>query len=243
MVNGLPSRRLNKRKVAAVLVIIPLLLVLVYQVALFMMVCWYNVQNPRSSAFMRQAISELRTENPKAAITYQWTDYTDISTHLKRAVIASEDANFVSHGGVEWDAIRLALEYNRKQADKGSTRRRGGSTITQQLAKNLFLSQSRSYFRKGQELVLSYMIEFVMSKERILELYLNMAQWGESAFGAQAAARHYFNVNAGQLSARQAANLAAMLPNPAFYDKNRSTSYLRSRTSTIQQRMRQVAIP
>ncbi|HLS42101.1 MAG TPA: monofunctional biosynthetic peptidoglycan transglycosylase [Paenalcaligenes sp.] len=244
MTDVLPSRRLNKRKVAAVCLLAPLFLFLVYQVALFIMVCWYTVQNPRSTAFMRQTLNELQaSENHTADITYQWVDYDTISNHLKRAVIASEDSNFMNHGGIEWDAIRQALEYNRKQASQGSAKRRGGSTITQQLAKNLFLSQSRSYFRKGQELILTYMIEFVMPKERILELYLNIAQWGETTFGAQAAARHYFKTNAGQLSARQAANLAAMLPNPSFYDKNRSTRYLNSRTATIQQRMRQVTIP
>lgn len=243
MVDVLPVRRLNKWKVAVVCIATPLLLVLLYQLALFFLVCWYSVQNPRSSAFMRQTLSELQSENPAATIRYQWVNYSEISPHLKRAVIASEDANFMIHKGVEWDAIRQALAYNRKQADKGSSRRRGGSTITQQLAKNLFLSQSRSYFRKAQELVLTYMIELVMSKQRILELYLNVAQWGEASFGAEAAAHHYFTVSAKQLSAYQAAHLAAMLPNPSFYDKNRRTNYLRSRTSTIQQRMRQVAIP
>ena len=104
--------------------------------------------------------------------------YAKISTSLKRAVIASEDAKFIDHEGVEWDAIRKAWEYNQRQAAEGKRRMRGGSTITQQLAKNLFLSGSRSYWRKGQELVLAYMIELVMSKKRILELYLNVAQWG-----------------------------------------------------------------
>ncbi len=179
MVQALPSRRVNRRKVVAVLILFPLILLLLYQLMLFVMVCWYSVQNPRSSAFMRHAIAELRAEDPKAAIRHKWVDYEHISNHLKRAVIASEDANFMMHTGVEWEAIRQALAYNRKQAGQGSARRRGGSTITQQLAKNLFLSESRSYFRKGQELALTYMIESVMSKERILELYLNVAQWGK----------------------------------------------------------------
>src|SRR5690606_22843847 len=121
--------------------------------------------------------------------------------------------------------IRKAWEYNRAQSRKGKSKMRGGSTITQQLAKNLFLSDSRSYLRKGQELVLTYMIEAVMSKQRILELYLNVAQWGTDVFGAQAAAHHYYQTDASRLSTRQAAQLAAMLPQPAYYDKNRQTSY------------------
>src|SRR5690606_15597281 len=125
----------------------------------------------------------------------------------------------------------------------GSSRIRGGSTITQQLAKNLFLSGDRSYWRKGQELILTYMLETVMTKQRILELYLNLAQWGGNVFGAEAAARHYYQRPATRLSNAQAARLAAMLPNPAFYDSRGVTSYLRSRASTIQARMRQVDIP
>src|SRR5690606_28885948 len=162
---------------------------------------------------------------------------------LKRAVIASEDSNFANHGGVEWEAIRKAWEYNRKQEARGRSKRRGGSTITQQLAKNIFLSSERSYVRKGQELILAYMIELVMSKERILELYLNVAQWGRDVFGAEAAARHYYGTSAARLSQSQAARLAAMLPNPAYYDAHRGTSYLNARTNTIQRRMRLVEIP
>ena len=116
---------------------------------------------------------------------------------------------------------------------------RGGSTITQQLAKNLFLSSSRSYVRKGQELVLT-MIEHVMSKERILELYLNVAEWG---VGAEAAAKHYFNTSAAGLGASQSARLAAMLPNPRFYDRNRNSNYLNSRVGVLTRRMQMVDIP
>src|SRR5690606_25470216 len=155
-----------------------------------------SVRNPGSSAFMKATLNELKASNPEAAIKYQWVDYDQINDNLKRAVIASEDSGFVEHEGVEWDAIRKAWIYNQKQAERGKSKRRGGSTITQQLAKNLFLSESRTYLRKAQELVLTYMIEFVMSKERILELYLNIAQWGSDVFGAEAAARHYFKTSA-----------------------------------------------
>ncbi len=237
------TRRISKKRVALAALLMGLAALLLYQVGLFLMVLWLNFQPPRSSAFMRGTLTELRAENSSATLTHQWVPYDQISNNLKRAVIASEDANFTDHEGVEWQAIRKAWEYNLRQAEKGKSKLRGGSTITQQLAKNLFLSGSRSYWRKGQELVLTYMIEFVMSKKRILELYLNLAQWGTDVFGAQAAANHYYGTSAARLNSYQAAKLAAMLPNPAYYDKHPNTSYLRSRAATIQKRMRLVDIP
>ena len=236
------ARKLNKTKVVGVALLTAFAALLLYQFGLFIMVLWLSVRDPGSSAFMDATLTELRLSDPKAELEYQWVPYQDISKSLKRAVVASEDSNFIDHEGVEWDAIRKAWEYNQKQAEKGKSKMRGGSTITQQLAKNLFLSTSRSYLRKGQELVLTYMIEFVMSKQRILELYLNVAQWGGNVFGAEAAARHYYGVSAARLSQYQAAQLAAMLPNPVYYESHK-TSYLRSRTATIQKRMRLVTVP
>lgn len=236
-------RSINKTRVLAVTLLVAFLAVLLYQLGLFFMVLWLSLRNPSSSAFMNATAATLRADNPKAQIKYVWVPYKNISSRLKQAVIASEDANFVEHEGIEWAAIRKAWEYNRAQSRKGKSKMRGGSTITQQLAKNLFLSDSRSYLRKGQELVLTYMIEAVMSKQRILELYLNVAQWGTDVFGAQAAAQHYYQTDASRLSTRQAAQLAAMLPQPAYYDKNRQTSYLRSRTATLQKRMGMVSVP
>lgn len=227
----------------AIVLLVSLALILLYQFSYLARVIWFNYNNPQSSAVMRQTLSALRQTNPEASLRFEWVDYDNISPHLKRAVISSEDANFLSHKGVEWEAIRQAWEYNKQQAAEGSERRRGGSTLTQQLAKNLFLSNNRSYSRKVQELILSYMIEYTMSKQRILELYLNLAQWGRYEFGAQAAAQRYFKTSAKQLSATQAARLAAMLPNPVFYDKHGNTSYLQRRTNTITQRMRQVSAP
>lgn len=232
-----PAKRL------AVVLLVSIALVLLYQLSFLVRIVWFNFYNPNSSAVMRQTLSELRKDDPNVQLRFEWVDYDQISPHIKRAVISSEDANFLDHTGVEWQAIRQAWEYNKKQAAQGSERRRGGSTLTQQLAKNLFLSTSRSYTRKGQELILSYMIEYVMPKQRILELYLNMAQWGQVDFGVQAAAQRYFKTHAKQLSASQAARLAAMLPNPVFYDRNGNTPYLQRRTNTIMQRMRQVRIP
>ena len=192
---------------------------------------------------MREELSRLRETNPALELKYEWVPYDKINRNLKRAVVASEDSNFTEHDGVEWDAIRKAWEYNQKQQEAGRSKMRGGSTITQQLAKNLFLSSSRSYIRKGQELVLTYMIEHVMSKERILELYLNVAEWGVGVFGAEAAARHYFNTSAAGLGASQSARLAAMLPNPRFYDSHRNSRYLNSRVGVLTRRMRMVDIP
>lgn len=216
---------------------------LLYQLGLFAMVLWFNFRNPSNSAVMQETLAALRATDPKAHLKYEWVPYARISTHLKLAVVASEDTGFTDHDGIEWDAIRKAWKYNQRQADLGQGKRRGGSTITQQLAKNLFLSNSRNYLRKGQELILTYMIELVMTKQRILELYLNIAQLGTQTFGAQAAARHYFHTDAARLSSSQAAQLAAMLPNPQYYDKHGATSYLRGRIATVQRRMRQVAIP
>ena len=237
------ARRINKLKVIGIALLAAFIALLLYQFGLFVMVLWLSLRNPNSSAFMKATVNELQASDADASLKFQWVPYEKISNNLKRAVVASEDANFIDHEGIEWDAIRKAWEYNRKQADRGKTKIRGGSTITQQLAKNLFLSGSRSYWRKGQELVLTYMIELVMSKRRILELYLNVAQWGTDVFGAQAAARHHFKTDAANLSQWQAARLAAMLPNPAYYDTRGNTPYLRSRAATIQKRMNQVQIP
>ena len=236
-------RRISKFKLAATALLLALFAFLLYQFGLFIMVIWLCFNDPGSSAFMKATRAELRRENPDAVIHYEWVPYDRISANLKRAVVASEDANFFTHAGVEWKAIRKAWQYNRNQAEEGRSRMRGGSTITQQLAKNLFLSSSRSYLRKAQELLLTYMIESVMSKERILELYLNVAQWGENVFGAEAAAAHYYRSTAAQLGGAQAARLAAMLPNPAYYDKRGATSYLRSRAATIRARMRLIELP
>ncbi|MBB1626797.1 monofunctional biosynthetic peptidoglycan transglycosylase [Achromobacter sp. UMC71] len=217
--------------------------VLLYQFWLFGLVVWYKYQNPGSSAVMREELARLRDGNADFRLKYEWVPYDKINRSLKLAVVASEDSNFTEHDGVEWDAIRKAWEYNQKQEEAGRSKMRGGSTITQQLAKNLFLSSSRSYVRKGQELVLTYMIEHVMTKERILELYLNVAEWGVGVFGAQAAAKHYFNVPAASLGASQSARLAAMLPNPRFYDSHRNSNYLNSRVYTLTRRMQMVDIP
>ena len=230
--------RLLKRLIARALLAL-LLLVLLYQLWIFLHICWWNSHNPTSTAFMREQLAVLQEKNPEAELQYRWRDYRRISTHLKRAVIASEDAKFVQHDGFDWDGIQNALE---KNLEKGRVVA-GGSTISQQLAKNLFLSTRRTPWRKMQEVVITVMLEAMMSKRRILEIYLNVIEWGNGVFGAEAASRHYFGTGAQGLSAYQAAKLAAMIPNPRFYDKHRSTRYLSRRTGTIQARMIQAEVP
>jgi monofunctional biosynthetic peptidoglycan transglycosylase len=202
-------------------------------------VLYWNAYDPRSTSFMERRLDELRAKNPKAALKHQWVDYERISPNLKRAVVAAEDAKFIDHEGFDWEGIQRAIEKNQKRGRPVS----GGSTISQQLAKNLFLSGERSLVRKGQEAVITLMLETVMSKRRILELYLNVAEWGEGVFGAEAAARHHFGVSAANLSAAQSARLAAMLPRPRFYDRNRGSQYLAAYSERILARMPSAQVP
>jgi monofunctional biosynthetic peptidoglycan transglycosylase len=232
--NGKPGRRWIKWVFLG-----PLIIVFLVQLYFFLMVCWYANFNPRMTNMMSDQLSVLREKNPKAQLRQQWVPYARISNNLKRAVIASEDANFSDHDGVDWEALQKAYERNNKRHKVVG----GGSTITQQLAKNLFLSGSRSYLRKGQEMIIAFMLETVMSKERILEIYLNVVEYGRGVFGAEAAARHYFRVSASGLSAGQAAKLAVMLPNPRYYDRHRDTNYLARRTNLIVNRMNSADLP
>jgi len=219
--------------------IVPILLFVVVQLYFFLQIWWWVDHNPGMTSFMREQQSALREKNPNANITQQWVPYNRISNNLKRAIIASEDANFSDHDGVDWDALQKAYEKNNKKHKVVS----GGSTITQQLAKNLFLSGSRSYVRKGQELIITFMLETLMDKERIFEIYLNVVEFGSGTFGAEAAARHYYGVSAANLSAPQAAKLAVLLPNPRYFDKHRDSNYLARRTGVILRRMGSADLP
>ena len=188
---------------------------------------------------MQDRLEIIQETKPDAELKYKWVDYANISNHLKRAVIASEDSKFKNHEGFDWEGIEKAYEKNIKKGKIVG----GGSTISQQLAKNLFLSSSRSLWRKGEEVIITFMLEKMLSKQRILEIYLNVIEWGNGIFGAEAASRHYFKVNAANLSAPQAAKLAAMIPSPRYYDEHRNTRYLSRRNATIQARMRLVELP
>ncbi len=229
--------------------------------------------DPESTAFERTEIYRVATTTGSLKWRQQWVPYSQISDHLKSAVIASEDASFVEHDGVDLEALEKAWDKNAKAEQKaqqsankpGSNKSQlapgkqtatlaakpavkapkivGGSTITQQLAKNLFLSGERTLLRKGQELVLTLMLEALLSKERILEIYLNSVEWGEGVFGAEAASQHYYRKSAAKLGAFEAARLAVMLPRPKYFETRPNSGYLSSRAGTIAARMGGVEIP
>jgi monofunctional biosynthetic peptidoglycan transglycosylase len=232
----------------------------------FARVALMAVVDPQSTAFQRSELWRLATTKSGWSWQQRWAPYDRISTQLKRAVISSEDAGFTEHSGVEWDAIEKAWERNQK-AEADAARREqeaqrhappagaarapqsrpvrivGGSTITQQLAKNLFLGGERNLARKAQEVVITAFLELMLGKERILEIYLNSVEWGEGVFGADAAARHYFRVGANALSAPQAARLAVMLPAPKRFEKRPASPYLNGRTATVLARMGAADLP
>ncbi|CAN1552086.1 monofunctional biosynthetic peptidoglycan transglycosylase [Burkholderiaceae bacterium] len=205
---------------------------------------------PESTAFERSEAWRIATTQDALRWRQDWVPYNAISNHLKRAVIASEDDIFAQHDGVQWEAIEKAWAKNAKaelQASRASQSRPpkvvGGSTITQQLAKNLFLSGERTFLRKGQEFVLTLMLEALLSKQRILEIYLNHVEWGEGIFGAEAAAQHYFGKSAAQLAPWEAGRLAVMLPRPKHYQKFPQSAYLAGRTDIIVARMNSAQLP
>ncbi len=230
--------RMVLRAVAAVM-LASVVMFITAQLYFYGFVRWYSTHEPDRTAFMMYRLGEAREKNPEAEIKYQWVEYSKISRHLKRAMIAAEDSKFVDHEGFDWEGIELAMEKNRKRGKYVA----GGSTITQQLAKNLFLSPEKTYLRKGQEAIITLMLEHTLDKERILELYLNVIEWGNGVFGAEAAARRYFGVSASQLSPEQAARLAAMAPNPRFYERNGNAPGLRKKIGIIVARMPQVELP
>lgn len=212
------------------------------------------VIDPQSTAFERsEAWRVLNLADKPFAWKQEWVPYEDISVNLKRAVIASEDSDFAYHYGVELDAIEKAWKRNAKAEEQAVKRSRSGkiktpkiigaSTITQQLVKNLFFSGERTNLRKGQEFVLTLLIEVVLSKQRILEIYLNSAEWGEGVFGAEAAAQRYFRKSAALLTSYEAARLAVMLPGPKLYEKMPNSAYLTKRAQTISTRMADAELP
>jgi monofunctional glycosyltransferase len=209
------------------------------QLWFFAHILYWTEFEPASTAFMERRLEMLREKNAGARLRREWVPYERISVHLKRAVVAAEDARFLDHEGFDWDAILQARLKNEQRKKVVA----GASTISQQLAKNLFLSGERSWPRKGQEAAITWMLEHAMPKRRILELYLNFAEWGEGVFGAETAARHHFGVPAGALGPEQAAWLAAILPSPRRYDRGRRTPYIEARMEIILARMGAVQIP
>ncbi len=274
------GKTLGWRGHALRLLLLVLLCALSLQLFFLARVALMVVVNPQSTSFQRSEILRLAIDKHQVAWAQQWVDNDHIAAHLKRAVIASEDAGFADHSGVEWDALEAAWDKNQRaeaaagrrnaqiearqkaqetrQAQRGAKpgaappappkpavvpKVVGGSTISQQLAKNLFLSGERTVLRKAQEFALTFMLEGLLSKQRILEIYLNNVEWGEGLFGAQAAARHYFRVDASQLAAGQAARLAVMLPAPKRFEKNPGSAYVAGRAATIAARMGAVSLP
>jgi monofunctional glycosyltransferase len=236
-----------------------------------------NVVDPQSTTFQRSEMRRLVQAQGLFTWSQQWRPGTEISDNARRAVIASEDAGFADHSGVEWDALQQAWERNQRaeqrvQAQQQAAMARhqraveraqkrgrpapeppsalntvpkvvGGSTITQQLAKNLFLSKERNFVRKGQEFLITFMLEGLLSKDRILDIYLNNVEWGEGVFGIEAASRHYFRTSASRLGPYQAARLAVMLPAPKRFEKNPGSGYVSGRAGTIAARMRAAELP
>ncbi len=203
------------------------------------MILWWRDHAPQQTAFMTERMHDLRAKNAAAQLHYQFVPYARISNSLKRAMIAAEDSKFVDHEGFDWDGIELALEKNQKRGRIVA----GGSTITQQLAKNLFLSGERSWLRKGEEAIITLMLEALLDKRRIFELYLNVIEWGNGVFGAEAAAQRYFGVPAARLSPEQGARLAAMAPNPRFYERNQGAPGLNRKIRIILARMSAAELP
>jgi monofunctional glycosyltransferase len=202
-------------------------------------ILWWRYNPVGETSFMDYRIDELRARNPKAQLRYQWVPYERISNNVKRAMIAAEDAKFVDHEGFDWDGIQRALEKNERRGRIVA----GGSTITQQLAKNLFLTPTRSYLRKGQEAVITLMLEALLPKRRIFEIYLNVIELGSGVFGVEAASQRYFSTSAAALSAAQGARLAAMAPNPRFYERNPGAPGLNRKIGIILARMPAAELP
>jgi monofunctional biosynthetic peptidoglycan transglycosylase len=185
--------------------------------------------NPSTTAFIESRKTEAAGKGRPFTLRWTWVPLARMSPHLLRAVLVSEDASFYRHKGFDWDGLKDALTRNWEQGRL----RRGGSTITQQLAKNLYLSPDKNLLRKGHEAMLARELERTLPKKRILELYLNVAEWGHGVFGAEAAARHHFGKSAGDVSPAEAALLAAMLPSPRRYDPIRMTPHLTKRQAQI----------
>jgi monofunctional biosynthetic peptidoglycan transglycosylase len=248
-------------KALARLLVLALLAVLALQLYFVARIALMAVVNPESTAFQRSEAWLLAQNTGSIKWRQQWVPYEQVSSHLKRAIIASEDASFIVHDGVDMDALEKAWEKNalaEERAAQAISRLAeskskgvavkppkifGGSTITQQLAKNLFLSGERTLLRKGQELLLTLMLESLLSKQRILEIYINSVEWGEGIFGAEAAAQHYYRKPASRLSAYEAARLAVMLPRPRYFETHANSGYLASRARTITARMSGVELP
>lgn len=249
------------RRILLLLILSAILLQLFFTLKVAMM----TMIAPQSTSFQRSEIWRIVLQQGRLPWRQEWVSYSNISMSLKRAVIASEDGDFVNHDGIEWEALEQAWQKNAKAQDVADQKQKkasigkvpstgsnivvkapkiiGGSTISQQLAKNLLLSGERTLLRKGQEFLLTQLLEVMLSKQRILEIYLNSVEWGEGIFGAEAAAQHYFRKSAKQLTSYEAARLAVMLPRPKYFEKLSASGYLTNRATLIVARMNDAEVP
>lgn len=208
-------------------------LILVFHLLVFGLLALWTTQPVGNSMFM------LAHRLQGGSVSQTWVDYEQIAKSAKRAAVASEDGKFMQHSGFDMEGIEVAMKKNQQSGEMSA----GGSTITQQLAKNLFLTSHRSYLRKAEEAIITVMIENMWDKRRILEVYLNVAEFGNGIYGIEAAAQHYFDKPASKLSREQAALLVAMLPNPKYYQDNQNNRRLRNKQRIILRRMNSAAIP
>lgn len=221
------------------LLAIPFTLFLMFNAGVYGCILAYRTLAPHETTFMAMRMHELKATEPDIKLNYHWVPYNRISANLKKALIASEDARFAEHDGFDWNGIRTAL---RKNEHSGHVRA-GGSTISQQLSKNLFLTESRSYFRKLEEALITSLLEATTDKDRIFALYLNVIEWDYGLFGAEAASERYFDRAAAQLSPQQAAQLAARVPKPLYYAEHPRDRELRHKTNLILRRMGSAELP
>ena len=222
-------------KIASVL----FLLFFFYQLWILLHIFLWTVVNPSESAFMETRLQHLQEKDEKATLRHQWVNYNQISIHIKQAVIAAEDAKFIDHEGFDWEGIEKAYEKNKRRKKIVA----GGSTISQQLAKNLFLSNQRTPWRKIEETMITLMLETILSKKRILEIYLNVIEWGNNVYGIEAASQRYYSAHAKELTSFQSAKLASMIPNPKYYERHQDSSRLIERSGIILSRMSGASVP
>ena len=229
------NHRSFKGKIASVL----FLLFFFYQLWILLHIILWTVINPGESAFMETRLEHLQEKDEKATLRHQWVNYNQISINIKQAVIAAEDAKFIDHEGFDWEGIEKAYEKNKRRKKIVA----GGSTISQQLAKNLFLSNQRTPWRKAEETIITLMLETILSKQRILETYLNVIEWGNNVYGIEAASLRYFSFHAKDLNSFQSAKLASMIPNPKYYERHQDASGLIERSGIILSRMNTTQVP
>ena len=229
------NHRSFKGKIASVL----FLLFFFYQLWILLHIILWTVINPGESAFMETRLEHLQEKDEKATLRHQWVNYNQISINIKQAVIAAEDAKFIDHEGFDWEGIEKAYEKNKRRKKIVA----GGSTISQQLAKNLFLSNQRTPWRKAEETIITLMLETILSKQRILEIYLNVIEWGNNVYGIEAASLRYFSSHAKDLNSLQSAKLASMIPNPKYYERHQDASGLIERSGIILSRMNAIQVP